>query len=159
SVTKRLAALEGQKHVVLFSSGWNWRVMIIPGQGYNEYPDMHARIADLAKAFRASGAFLHGVDIAGVRTEKRPMIDAQAALRRVVNPTGGELLANTNDFPQSLADPDTQTASVYILGFQRRGNSGGDIDVRVKNLPSGAHVAFRLGFGATAAAKHDVDAL
>lgn len=158
SIVKRMGALEGQKNVVFFSAGWDWRLMIIPGNGYNEWPDMHARIADLAKAFKAAGAFLYGFDVAGVRTEKRAMIDSQEGLRRVVRPTGGDLVANTNDFKQALADLSTAQESVYILGFQRRGNSGGNIDVRVKDLPHGAKVTFRPGFAAPVG-KKDVDAL
>src|SRR5205823_6202735 len=103
-------------------------------------------------------AFLYGVDIAGVREEKRAMIDSQEGMRRAIRPTGGELLANTNDFSHALTELTTSQESVYILGFQRRGNNGGDIDVRVKDLPRGTRVIFRLGFGA-AGEKHDVDAL
>lgn len=157
-IAKRLRALEGQKHVVIFSSGWDWRISIIPGNGYNEYPDIHARIADMALAFKDSGAFLYGIDTAGVRLEKRAMIDSQEGLRRVIRPTGGDLLANSNDFAQSLTDLATSQESVYILGFQRHGNRGGDIDVHVKNLPHGSRISFRPGFGAVGP-KGDVDAL
>jgi VWFA-related protein len=158
AVAKRLRGLEGQKHVVIFSSGWDWRISIIPGEGYNEYPDIHARTAAMARAFKDSGAFLYGIDTAGVRLEKHAMIDSQEGLRRAIRPTGGDLIANANDFTQSLTTLAASQESVYILGFQRHDNNGGDIDVRVKNLPHGARIAFRPGFG-KAGAKGDVDAL
>jgi VWFA-related protein len=161
AIAKRIAALEGQKHVVIFSSGWNWRLMIIPGQGYNEYPDMHAGLAKVAQAFRAAGAFLHGVDISGVRPERNAIADSQEGMRRMTRPTGGDVLASTNDFTTALTNLSTSESSVYILGFQRHGNDGGDIDVKVNGLPRGTRVAFRPGFGApaTPAAKKEVDSL
>ncbi len=160
TVAKRLASLEGQKHVVIFSSGWDWRLMIIPGQGFNEYPDMHARLGEMARAFRAAGAFLHGVDISGVRQGRNGMMDAQEGMLRATRPTGGDVLSNTNDFAQALANLSTSQESVYILGFQRRGKDGGDISVSVKGLPRGARVAFRPGFGAApAAAQREIDPL
>jgi VWFA-related protein len=157
-LAKRLRGIEGQKYVVLFSSGWDWRISIIPGNGYNEYPDLHARIADMARAFKDAGVFLYGLDTAGVRTEKRAMIDSQEGMRRVIRPTGGDLLANTNDFAHSLRELSASHDFVYILGFHRREARGGDIDVRVANLPRGAHVTFRPGFG-RAGEKHEFDAL
>ena len=159
TVAKRLAALEGQKHVVIFSSGWSSSLMIMPGPGFNEYPDMHARLGEMARAFRAAGAFLHGVDISGVRLG-RNALDSQEGLRRAISPTGGSLLSNTNDFAHALADLSTSEQSVYILGFQRRAKDGGDISVTVKGLSRGAHVSFRPGFGAAGnTAKKDVDPL
>src|SRR5258708_33804974 len=65
TVAKRLASLEGQKHVVIFSSGWDWRLMIIPGQGFNEDPDMHARLGEMARAFPRAGAFFAWGGISG----------------------------------------------------------------------------------------------
>ncbi len=161
AVAGRLAALEGQKHVVFFSSGWDWHLMIIPGQGYNEYPDMHARLGEMVKAFRAAGAFLHGVDISGVRQERGALMDSQEGMRRAARPTGGDVLSNTNDFTKALTDLSTSEASVYILGFQRHGPDAGDISVKVNGLPRGAHVTFRPGFGAAAtrSAKKEVDSL
>jgi VWFA-related protein len=160
AAAKRLTELEGQKHVVIFSSGWDWRLMIMPGQGYNEYPDMHASIGEMAKAFRAAGVFLHGVDISGVRLERNALIDSQEGMRRATRPTGGDVLSNTNDFAKALTQLSTSESAAYILGFQRRTRDGGDISVKVNGLPRGAHVTFRPGFGAAApAAKKDVDSL
>lgn len=157
-LAQRLRGIEGQKYVVLFSSGWDWRISIIPGNGYNEYPDLHARIADMARAFKDAGVFLYGLDTAGVRTEKRAMIDSEEGMRRVIRPTGGDLLANSNDFAGSLRELSASHGFVYILGFHRREARGGDIDVRVENLPRGARVTFRPGFG-RAGEKREVDAL
>jgi VWFA-related protein len=158
ALAKRLGALEGQKHVVIFSSGWDWRVMIIPGEGYNEYPDMHARLNEMASAFRAAGAFLHGVDLSGVRQGPNGMIDGQEGLLRTIRPTGGELLRNTNDFGVALKELAASQEVVYILGFQRRANAAGSIDVRVNGLPRVTRVTFRPGFGAPPV-KKEIDAL
>jgi hypothetical protein len=132
--------------------------MIIPGNGYNEYPDMHARLAEMASAFRAAGAFLHGVDLSGVRQGPNAMIDGQEGLLRTIRPTGGELLRNTNDFGVALKELSASQEVVYILGFQRRANAAGSIDVRVNGLPRGTRVTFRPGFGAPPA-KREIDAL
>ena len=133
--------------------------MIIPGQGYNEDPDMHAHLADMVRAFRAAGAFLHGVDISGVRLERNAR-DNQEGMLRATRPTGGDLLSNTNDFAKALTVLSTSQESVYILGFQRHGKDGGDINVRVKGLDRGTRVAFRPGFGAApATAKKEVEPL
>src|SRR5436305_12500925 len=57
AVAARLAALEGQKHVVMFSSGFDNYLFAELGRGYNEDPQMHRYLREMIEAFRGAGAF------------------------------------------------------------------------------------------------------
>src|SRR6266545_2043376 len=66
-VAARLASLEGQKHVVIFSAGFDPHMFVNLGRGYSEDPQMHRYLREMVSAFRGAGAFLDSIDIVGNR--------------------------------------------------------------------------------------------
>ncbi len=151
-----MASMEGQKHVVLFSGGWNPAILGIPADlnatSYNEDPAMRAGIEQMAKAFKAAGVMLDGIYIKPVNfsgtTNRGVVVAFDDSLHRMADSTGGEFVHHTNDLALAVEDLVDAQEHVYILGFQRRTNGDGTIDVRVNSLPRGARVSFRPGFGA-----------
>src|ERR1051326_5970481 len=153
TVAARLAALEGQKHVVIFSAGFDSTMFINLGKGYSEDPQMHRYLREMVHAFRGAGAFLDSIDIVG----NRPA-EASESLQRMSEPTGGETIRNTNDLAAAMMCLAPSQGVVYVLGFRRRGTAQGDIDVRVSGVPRDARIALRTGF-AKAAPQRDLDPL
>lgn len=162
----RLNALEGQKHVIHFGGGWNPGILKIPSpsdDNYMEDPSMRSGMERMAEAFRAAGTMLHGLYIkplavAGT-TNRRVMVAADDPMHRMADATGGTFVHNTNDLATAVEDLVDSQEHVYILGFQRRTNGEGKIDVRVSGLPRGANVSFRPGFGAATQKRGPLDPL
>jgi len=154
TVAARLAALEGQKHVVVFSAGFDAKLFVELGRGYNEDPQMHRHLREMVEAFRGAGAFLDSIDVVG----NRPA-DAAESLRRMAEPTGGETIRNTNDLAAALARLTASHDVSYLLGFRRRDeDAAGEIAVRVAGLPYNARVSYRTGF-AKPAPRREIDSL
>jgi VWFA-related protein len=155
---QRMAAMEGQKHVILFSSGWDPKILGLPADlnptSYNEDPTMRVGIEKMAQAFKTAGVMLHGISIKPVSfsgtTSRTVVVANDDPLHRMVDPTGGDFVHHTNDLALAVENLVDAQEHVYILGFQRRTNGDGTIDVRVNGLPRGAHVSFRPGFGGPA---------
>lgn len=137
-----LATLEGQKHVVIFSVGFDPTLIADLGAGYGEDPQLRRYREEMANAFRRAGAFLDAINVVGQRREQQ-----DESLRRMAEPTGGQLVRNTNDLSQALDRLTSSQQAVYQLGFRRGAATQGDIDVKVEGLPRGARVSFRTGFG------------
>ena len=149
----RLRALEGQKHVVIFSNGFGGRIF----QGMPEEMPFHARfrtdVSRIYRAFAGAGVFLDAIDTAG-----RQGFDESEPLRQLSAATGGTLVRGDNDLAGALARLTAAQESYYLLGFTRRGDGEGTIDVRVAGLPRGVRVSHRTGYGKPAAAT-DIDPL
>jgi hypothetical protein len=115
---------------------------------------MRAGIETMAKAFKAAGVMLDGIYIKPINfsgtTSRTVIVANDDPLHRMVDPTGGEFVHNTNDLAGAVENLVDAQEHVYILGFQRRTKGDGTIDVRVNGLPRGARVSFRPGFGAPA---------
>jgi len=142
TVAARLGALEGQKHVVIFSAGFDAHLFVDLGRGYNEDPQMHRYLREMIAAFRGAGAFLDSIDVVGSRSA-----DASESLRRIAEPTGGELIRNQNDLGAAMARLTASHDASYLLGFRRGGAAEGEIAVRVRGIPLDARVSYRTGFG------------
>ena len=152
-VAARLASLEGQKHVVIFSAGFDPHMFVNLGQGYSEDPQMHHYLREMVSAFRGAGAFLDSIDVVG----NRP-VAASESLLRMSQPTGGETIRNTNDLAAALTRLAASHDVVYLLGFRRGDAAAGEIDVRVAGVPRDARISFRTGF-AKPVAHRDLDPL
>jgi VWFA-related protein len=152
-VASRLASLEGQKHVVIFSAGFNPQLFVDLGRGYQEDPQMHRYLHEMVEAFRGAGAFLDSIDIVGSRPA-----DASESLRRMAEPTGGETIRNRNDLAAAMTRLTASHDVVYLLGFRRGDAAAGEIDVRVAGVPRDARISFRTGF-AKPVAHRDLDPL
>ena len=164
-LAQRLSRLEGQKHVLLFSEGFD-STKIHGGDhpvptSYLSGGGLDARsfriLDETFKKFRSAGVFLDAIDIAGLHHDPLKPYDNDS-LQFLAHGTGGEFVNNRNDFAQAVSELTQSEQVVYVLAFNRRDALAGSIDVRVHGIPHGSRVSFRQGFGKAERTK-DVDPL
>lgn len=139
----RLAAVQGQKHVVLLSDGYGGREEQVAAWSWG---NPYRFIQEMKEAFHSADAMLHTLDLKGVH-----MLAGNDSLRVLAHGTGGRSVRNRNDLGAGLVDLAETYRRGYVLGFRpvgakRKHNS---IEVKVKNLPRGATVSHREGFSGT----------
>lgn len=144
-----LASVEGRKHVVLFSEGFDGRLMLGRGPDGNDQETQNDQIqlafgqywmvdtdeiygnSSLQKdvdvmleEFRRADCVIQAVDISGLGAEfsdtKRAEQVGQDALFYIANETGGELFEDANNFSRQLVDVLEQTSVTYVLHFRPR---------------------------------------
>jgi VWFA-related protein len=135
-VAVRLRALDGQKHLVVMSSGYGGLFGGVSGQArYSRH------LGEIYRAFRDGGAFIDTID-----TLPMTSLNGGESLRQLADATGG-ISVRGNDLTHSLTQLITQHDVAYRLGFRRRDANAGTIEVRVRDLPRNARVSYRKGFG------------
>jgi VWFA-related protein len=160
-VARRLGQLDGQKHVVVFSEGFN--PTLVTGLQKKDRPSTASaqkgppganwHLIDLLhqmhRAFQSADAFLHAVDIAGLRHTWDPLVND--ALNMLSRGTGGEFIRNHNDIAAALDRLEESHRYSYILGFRPRNASAGhnEVEVKIAKLPRGTTVSYRRGFSGT----------
>lgn len=164
AVAQRLAMLEGQKHVILFSQGFDSAIVhggenpVAPlGSAGGTDARANTLLQQMFEAFQGAGVFLDAVDIVGLR----PDFDngfANDSLQMLAHGTGGEFVRNRNDFTSAITDLTVRQQITYLLGFDRRDLMHGKISVRVDRVPRGTRLSYRQGFGPPAG-NHDIDPL
>ena len=146
----RLAAMEGQKHVLFFTEGFDSTRMtdIKVKAGPPQVNDRLMRYTDrLHDTFTSAGVMLDTIDIAGLRhTFEDLQNDALYVLTRG---TGGRVVVNRSDLVDAINNVTTAQSAVYILGFHPRDRKQGRISVKVSGVPHTAEVSYREGFGLT----------
>jgi VWFA-related protein len=145
---RRLAAMEGQKHVLFFTQGFE--SSLVHGIGAGGGPpavdaNLMARMKDMHKRFREAGVILDSIDIAGLRHTFNNLDND--ALWLVARGTGGQVVVNKNDLASGITDLTTAQQFVYLLGFRRTDNRAHRIDVHVNGAPRGSNIYYRTGFG------------
>ena len=143
SIGQRLAPLEGQKHVVLLSTGFSSRM--VHGVGAQTNPgnlrtmsadpltarmslphpvkdEIDARLARVLQAldseYAAAGVFLDAIDIAGLRPGGLPT--ENEGLVMLARDTGGDLIEKRNNLAEALEVLTDRQRVVYVLGFHAR---------------------------------------
>lgn len=144
----RFAALEGQKHVLIFTEGFeSTRINDIKAKG--RPPNLDAHLVDLVKRmhdiFVSAGVTLDSVDIKGLRHTFNDLDND--ALYMLSKGTGGRVIDNRNDLVAAVDTLVQSQRTVYLLGFRQGERKRGRISVRVNGLPRGAEVSYREGFG------------
>lgn len=146
-LAQALASAQGRKHVVLFSEGFDGRLMFGRGPDAN---DAEAQIDQLQlqwgnyglvdtddiygngslqkdvnvmlEEFRRADCVIQAVDISGLSAEfsdeKRASQVGQDALFYIANETGGSLYEDANGFARQLVDVLEQTSVTYVLHFR-----------------------------------------
>jgi VWFA-related protein len=172
---RTLRVLPGRKQVILFSEGFDPR--LVRGRdahaGAEEQEDLNQATAgniwrvdndarygssmsltileEMARSLRASDVVLHAVDIQGVRIqsdENGARINSNDALHLLSAPTGGEVFKNSNDINADLEKMLRAQDMVYVLGFRAPSSNDGkfrELKVRVTGVP-GARVFHRAGY-------------
>ncbi|HEY0140140.1 MAG TPA: VWA domain-containing protein [Thermoanaerobaculia bacterium] len=145
---RRLAPLEGQKHVVLFSEG--------PSIGMKSSYTLQL-VEQLHHTFQEANAFLHAVDISGLRHTFT--LGENASLHMLASATGGMVLQNSNDLGALLTEMHEVHRYAYVLGFSPRGARRGHnaIEVKLRGVDN-ATVSYRRGFS-TDREKQSLDGL
>lgn len=155
AIASRLAALEGYKHVLVFSTGFN--TDLVYSNAYAPDARLVESLQKMVKAFHAAGAVIDTIDVGGDR-----MLGANEGLAYYAQQTGGLFVQHENNFKTALNRVVTSSAAGYRLGFTVPANAKkGDntIEVRIRNLPRGANVSFRRGFSTHLSASSGNDAL
>jgi VWFA-related protein len=140
-VSTRMGELEGDRHLIFFSHG----ALTL---GLATQKRMFA-------AFRASGVFLHSVDMTVKLTLENE------ALRELARGTGGQFIHGTNDITGALRTLSATVGSGYRLGFKPGNARPGDntIVVKVRNIPRRSVVTYRTGFSPDVAVREGIDPL
>ncbi len=141
-----LGSIEGRKHVVLFSEGFDGRLLfgrqpdqfdeemrreqdaIDSGQWFrvdtdNRYGNtlLQGQMNRMLNDFQRANTVIHTVDISGLRAdqpaEHRTRIVHRDALFYLANQTGGELHEDANDFGAELRDVLESSTVTYLLSF------------------------------------------
>ena len=170
----RLAGMEGHKHVVLLSRGFEGSVLhgitpparhgdlrTGPMNGLMRLNDSRASVLSYApnaalltqlrhmiEEFTKAGVFLHAIDTAGLR----PMQTAydNESLYALARDTGGTVIDRRNDLTSALQVLIDRQRVVYVLGFRppAGGSDTNRINVKLIGAPRGARATFRPSYSA-----------
>jgi VWFA-related protein len=147
-VAARLAALEGQKHLVIFTEGFDsTRITDIKAKG--RPPNIESQLLNLVKTmhqtFLSAGVTLDAVDIKGLRHTFADL--ENDGLYMLARDTGGRVIANRNDLVEAVDTLMKAQRVAYVLGFRQGDRKKGRVSVRVTGAPRGSEVSYREGFG------------
>jgi VWFA-related protein len=148
AMAKTLDSVAGRKHVVLFSEGFDSKLLM----GRSDTTDEEARtdeqnafhgrvwmsdsdqrfgstglqgdVQRMLEEFKRADCVIQAVDIGGLRTTAesaggRPRSGGQEALFYIANETGGELFKDTNNLGNQLRSVLERTSVTYLLTFER----------------------------------------
>ncbi|REJ73887.1 MAG: VWA domain-containing protein [Acidobacteria bacterium] len=175
AIAGMLAAVEGRKHVLFLSEGFDSSVLtgtsgMSPqeqqrmmeeaakaGEGRTWEVDNDARFGNseaqgamrrMADAFQAADAVIQTIDIGGlVAGTHNKNADG---LFYMANETGGEMFTNYNNLGSAMQEMLQRTSVTYLLGYQPKDleydGKFRNIEVKLKNAPRGARVTHRPGY-------------
>ena len=147
-VAARLSALEGQKHLVIFTEGFD-STRITDIKAKNRPPNIESQLLNLVKTmhqtFLSAGVTLDAVDIKGLRHTFNDL--ENDGLYMLARDTGGRVIANRNDLVEAVDTLMKAQRVAYVLGFRQGNRKQGRVTVRVTGAPRGSEVSYREGFG------------
>ena len=164
----RLSGMEGYKHVVFLSPGFDSTILhgvpiararnpitIGPGgmassQERGTIGSPNARLLTemryLAEKYAKSGVFLDAIDTAGLRP-LQTLADNES-LSAITHDTGGTLIEHHNDLTTAMQALIDRQRVVYVLGFvpPTTNRDTNRIGVKLVNAPRGSHLAYRPSY-------------
>ncbi|HYR27894.1 MAG TPA: VWA domain-containing protein [Thermoanaerobaculia bacterium] len=162
---ERLGTLQGQKHVILLSEGYDAEprdyvatpaasagrdsfdmvTTRVSNFGWN-YGTLSRHLRAMRESFAGHDVLLHALDLRGVVS---PMISD--ALLTLTDETGGRYVNNRNDLGRALVDLTESLGHGYVLGFKPSNARAkhNSIEVKVKGQPRNTLVRHRQGFSGT----------
>jgi len=164
----RLAPLEGQKHIVLLSTGFDPALVrgapsnrgsgdilqaslsARPATGFAfAEAGLMVRLRAMHEKFTAAGVFLDAVDIFGLAGPWDGRDDD--ALYTLALDTGGTVINHRNDLAAAMQLLADRQRVVYVLGFHARdtGREKNSISVKVRNTPGGSLITYRPSYSTT----------
>jgi VWFA-related protein len=152
----RLAALEGNRHVLMFTGGFNASALHGAGPantihfpinfgehaqidkplrqgwslGASDPGAMHA-LTEMYRHFTRAGVFLDCIDVEGNRFSMEPYHESEA-LSTLARDTGGQVILNHNNITEAIETLTEMQRVVYVLGFHARETGKRDNDIKVK---------------------------
>jgi len=155
----RLAPIEGIKHVVLLSAGFDPSLIhgIPRTPNYSEIgrnpllrpefsPVLLGALIKMHRTFTSSSVFLDAIDIGGLRPMQR-MSDNEALYAMTLD-TGGEVMDGSNDLGRSMQRLSDLQHVAYVLSFNahKSGRAYNKIVVKLVDAPRGAHASYRQSY-------------
>lgn len=135
AVARSLKAVDGRKHVVLFSHGFD--IM-------TDDTRLLRALEPVIAEYRLDDCVLHTIDLAGLSARHSD----QEVLFALATETGGHLMENSNDFSGQLDRVLEATSVVYVLTFKPSltGRPGRFHELKVRSLRKGTKVFARAGY-------------
>ncbi|MFP5246093.1 MAG: VWA domain-containing protein, partial [Thermoanaerobaculia bacterium] len=151
ALATNLTRLEGQKHVLLMSEGFDATVLNDGRAMLKQAPGLYMQkiLEQVFHAYHAAGVFLHTLDPAGIRDVREG--PTAASLSILASGTGGEAVNDRNDLHAALSDLTRAYSHGYVLGFRPAGARKGENRIVVKVKRDGVSVTHRRGFSTEAA--------
>jgi VWFA-related protein len=149
-MAKRLASLEGYKHVILFSQGMSPSLVTgaTPELGLSQVPDLDPRqyraLDSMARSFQAAGVLFHTVDLGVVDP-----LDLNMTAEPVYKTDPG-LMTNNSTRPASIQRFDVLSNETLYTYAARTGGQflhwTNDVPALLADLSSTVSAGYRLGF-------------
>ena len=163
NLARRLAALEGQKHIVLLSEGFDMSALDDPRRQEGATKGLTAPyiaklFEEMARPFRSSGVFLHTLDVGGLG-DGFGKVRRQEGMNLLASHTGGEYLHDRNDLHAALTGVTNTYRHGYVLGFRPANAKAGYNTISVRLKGQRAKVTHRVGFDTTPPVVNTADAL
>ena len=172
---RQLRWVQGSKHVVLFSQGFESSLVLgtensgrlremneaaIHGEYWNVDSDERFGSSSsltvlqmLYEEMRRADAVLHAIDVTGINADPLKIMERPTGgdvLFAMADATGGELYSYFNDLGEAMTQLLDRTSVTYLLSFQpedlRLDGRYHPIRVRLKGGPPGARVLHRPGY-------------
>ena len=167
-MAKVLGALDGRKHVVYFSEGFQEEVLIgaqrteeqintvASGEiwntsGTDTYGDtgLQNDYEGMIEEFRRAGCTVQAIDIAGLR-DPGLSNGSQTSLLAFADGTGGELYRNLNDLGVAMDKMLHRTSVTYLLAFQpkslKKDGKYHKLKVKLRDGARGVRLSHRAGY-------------
>ncbi len=145
-----LQAIEGRKHFVMFSAGFEDRALVgasldelsagqearaVNPAAFASDPEMAwgaAEVRDgmqqVVEVFRSADAVVHAIDPSGMRSQPA----GRQALTFLATGTGGQAYWNMNDLSVALTDIEETTSSFYMIAYSKSSQDAGTVDIEVR---------------------------
>jgi VWFA-related protein len=176
----RLAPLEGNRHVVLLTSGFDTSLLHgagpaqTLGRGGLGQMDRPVRqgssfgmsdagvtraVREMYARFTRAGVFLDCIDIEGVRPSISSSADSEG-LSMLARDTGGQVVLNRNDLGEAMQTLSDMQRVVYVLGFHAAdtGKRENKIEVKLRGV-DGVKVTYRPSYSSAVPKASTIDAL
>lgn len=146
NLARALRTIPGRKQVVLFSEGFDARLVpqTDPGESKEQSMMSSQAVDRMADNFRTSDSILEAIDV-----KAGAVVAANTGLFLLARPTGGEVFRDSSDLHADFDKILRQRNFVYVLGFHVPDSSPDtfhSVSVKLVNAPDGARITHSAGY-------------